>query len=307
MAKCQLEDERLHCQGSSNMIILCLVQRLSPRPCQQDYRVHTPCRYLSHLMTLNTKEVKEMCLFMLGCCLPSVVILSIVNLLHEGQCDTCITIDVKVDRVEGVAALRDLGRGWNGRGRSAGSKRFTRGLECWTNISTVARFEMHHSRRNDPTGETTLGQKQVSSVLTGRDTPTNVHSSNLGPTAGSRSLVDVPLSSTSGALGSTSSGPFASAGLGSLAGTSSRSGVVVDDDADARALSTGSELDLGSLDEGGLGECQRTVEAGQVSLAHCRGLDLVLARGDLLAHALESGDLARLSCEQGGSATCVSR
>lgn len=78
-----------------------------------------------------------------------------------------------------------------------------------------------------------------STGLTGWHTPADVHGCHLGPDPGSRGLDDVAL------------------GGGAAGGRA-----VVDDDADAGSLGAGPELDLGALDQGGLGVGERTVEAG---------------------------------------------
>lgn len=100
-----------------------------------------------------------------------------------------------------------------------------------------------------------------STGLTSWDTAADVHGCHPGSDLGGSGLIDITL-------------------LGSLAGAGSGGGVVVDNDTDTRALGASSELHLGSLDEGGLGEGERTVEAGKVTLLLGGG---VFAGGNLLA------------------------
>lgn len=95
------------------------------------------------------------------------------------------------------------------------------------------------------------------------------------------------------ALGRAAAAAGSSALLGAATGPRGGLLVVVDNDADAGALGAGTELDLGALDEGGLGVAQRAVEAREVAL---RRLAVCLARGggpgagfDLLAVDAEEG------------------
>lgn len=126
--------------------------------------------------------------------------------------------------------------------------------------------------------------------LTGRNARADVHGGDLDLRAKVAAL-----ERGGGGGGSTCS--WCGGGGGTLCCSSTRAGsgllVVVDDDTDARsALTTSSELHLGSLDESSLGVLQGTVEA---VLALCDAWCLSFVSGrDFLAHALEGSDLVGL-------------
>lgn len=69
---------------------------------------------------------------------------------------------------------------------------------------------------------------------------------------------------------------------------------MLDNDADAGALRTRAELDLGALGQGRLGKRESPVEAGEISLAKLVCLGVTNTRRDRLAEALEAGYLLGL-------------
>lgn len=114
-----------------------------------------------------------------------------------------------------------------------------------------------------------------STGLTSWDTAADVHGSHPSPDLWGSSLIKITLGNP---------GPSACGG----------SRVIVDNDANARSFGTGSELDLGSLDESGLGVGERAVKARQVTLFLRSALGGRDAGCDLLAKTLKRGDLASL-------------
>jgi hypothetical protein len=121
-------------------------------------------------------------------------------------------------------------------------------------------------------------------LLTSGDARADVHGGDLGPArdAGGRGLKTALLGATAGSDGNLAATGGGNDGSGrgrtllsalglATAGAGGGNLIVVDDDADAGALGASSELDLGTLDESGLGVAKGAVEAGNVTLGDGSG------------------------------------
>ncbi|GKT85001.1 hypothetical protein Ct61P_02851 [Colletotrichum tofieldiae] len=127
------------------------------------------------------------------------------------------------------------------------------------------------------------------------DCPADVHGGNLGTAArGLLGLVGAGLDlllGNDGARGALALLRRLALSRLTLSGLGGGVLVVFDENTNTGASLASAKLDLGALDEGGLGVLQSAVETGQISLlAGGVGLGELDTRGDLLAHALEGGN-----------------